>query len=80
MSAEIHGHEVMNMMVASGKIYTKEDLRSDIIQKFGENTRFYTCSQEHMNADALIEFLRARGKFQEVAGGFQTDAGSICDH
>ena len=30
---QIHGHEVLKMMLASGKTYTKPELVAEIIQK-----------------------------------------------
>lgn len=80
MSDKIHGHDVMQLMVESGKVYTKESLKVDIINKFGAKATFYTCSRENMSADELIEFLRERGKFSEEKGGFRTDPDKICSH
>ena len=80
MPEQVHGHEVMAMMIESGKVYTRASLQADIIERFGEGTRFYTCSAEHMTADELISFLEARGKFHDAAGGFNTDQGKMCDH
>ena len=40
-----HGHDVLHMM--EGNSYTtKESLVKAIIEKFGPNERFYTCSVE----------------------------------
>ncbi len=80
MEAPIHGHAVMEMMIESGKVYTEETLRADMIEKFGSAARFYTCSASNMTADELIAFLQDQGKFVAGAGGFQTDRGRICDH
>lgn len=76
----IHGHAVMEMMVASSKNYTRETLREDIINQFGLNTRFHTCSAEGMTADELITFLEAKGKFVPQNGGFSTLKEKICNH
>ncbi len=80
MRQQIHGHEVMEMMIESGKVYTRASLRADIIGRFGEEARFYTCSATNLTADELIAFLQARGKFVDAAGGLTTDAGKLCDH
>jgi probable metal-binding protein len=76
----IHGHEVMEMMLASGKTYTKETLVADVISRFGAAARFYTCSAENMTAEQLVEFLDAKGKFLRQEGGFQTAADKMCQH
>jgi len=78
--AQIHGHEVMRMMLESGGGYTRGSLRTAIIERFGPDARFHTCSAQGMDADGIIEFLAARGKFVEGEGGFTTDPGRICDH
>ena len=80
MPERIHGHDVMAMMIESGKAYTRESLLAAIVEKFGEEARFYTCSAEDMTPDELITFLQARGKFVDDDGGFQTDKSKICDH
>ncbi|TWU41057.1 YecH family metal-binding protein [Novipirellula artificiosorum] len=77
---QVHGHDVMHMMVASGKTYTKEMLRGEILERFGEQTRFYTCSASNMTADELILFLEGKGKFDSQEDGFTTSPSSICDH
>ena len=80
MSERVHGHEVMEMMVASGKSYTRESLRADIVSRFGPDTRFYTCSADSMTPDELISFLQARGKFVPAPDGFTTDESKLCNH
>ena len=77
---EIHGHEVMHMMVDSGVAYDEASLEAAIHAKFGESARFCTCSASGMTAKQLIEFLAARGKFVPSREGFSTDPTKICDH
>ena len=48
--------------------------------KFGADARFHTCSAENLDADALIDFLAARGKFRENAGGLAIDPAKVCNH
>lgn len=76
----IHGHEVMHMMVNSQEAYSRDSLRSAIHENFGEETRFFTCSADNMNADELIHFLEMKGKFHPVDGGFTTAPEKICNH
>lgn len=53
---QLHAHEVLHMM--EGNSYSESSLRDAIIQKFGKDQRFYTCSAENMNVYELIEFLK----------------------
>lgn len=80
MSDSIHGHEVLNMMLASGKQYTRESLEADVAAKFGAAARFHTCSAENLTAAELVEFLERRGKFTGGEAGFNTTASQICSH
>ncbi|MCF7809042.1 MAG: YecH family protein [Candidatus Marinimicrobia bacterium] len=76
----IHGHAVMEMMVASDKDYTHDTLKEDILTRFGPDTRFFTCSAEGMTADELITFLEQKGKFVNQGAGFSTLKEKICNH
>ena len=78
MSAPIHGHQVLRMMVESGQSYTTDSLRDAIVQRFGADARFYTCSAENLTADELIAFLDQRGKFITKDDAFVTDVSRIC--
>lgn len=80
MSEEVHGHEVMQMMIDANRKYTRDSLRADIVKRFGADTRFFTCSASGMTADDLIDFLAARGKFVDSGDGFTTDPDKICQH
>ncbi len=76
----IHGHEVMHMMVNSGKSFSRDSLKNAIHEQFGSETRFFTCSAQGMDADQLIGFLENKGKFHPVDGGFTTAPEKICNH
>lgn len=74
-----HGHDVLHMM--EGNSYaTKEELVKAIIEHFGKDERFHTCSVENMDAAELVDFLTARGKFMPAEDGFTVDASKICNH
>lgn len=75
---QIHGHEVLHMM--EGNSYSESSLRDAIVQKFGKDQRFYTCSAEEMDADELIAFLKEKGKFMPINDGFTVDISKVCNH
>lgn len=75
---QLHAHEVLHMM--EGNSYSESSLRDAIIQKFGKDQRFYTCSAENMNVYELIEFLKKRGKFMPANNGFTVDITKVCNH
>ena len=78
MNNQIHGHEVIEMM--ANQLYTRDTLKAAISAKFGAAARFHTCSAENMDADALIDFLAARGKFRENVAGLAIDPAKVCNH
>lgn len=77
----IHGHEVLHMM--NGNNYTESSLLEAIHQKFGTDAKFHTCSKSNMNAEQLIAFLKAKGKFKPSVSTeteFTVDNKKICNH
>jgi len=78
---EIHAHEVMRMMLETDAGYSRESLAAAIVERFGEDARFYACSLGGMNVSEVINFLEVRGKFIARADGFNTAPDRICtDH
>ena len=76
---QVHGHEVMRMMLESKTPFTKATLKAAIIERFGEDQQFYTCSADSLSAEELIDFLEGKSKFTEQSGGgFQTSEDVIC--
>ena len=73
-----HGHEVLALM--KGHSYTEKSLLEAIIEKFGAEDRFYTCSAENLTAQGLIDFLKEHGKFMPMDDGFTVDTDKVCEH
>lgn len=75
-----HGHEILHMM--EGNTYeNKESLIKAIIDKFGAEELFYTCSAEDLSAEELVDFLYERNKFRVIENGkFTVNTSQICDH
>lgn len=80
MSESIHGHEVMEMILAAEPPFSREQLKEAIRSRFGEAPRFHTCSAQDMTLDELLQFLGGRGKVVEIDGVLGTSRGQICDH
>jgi probable metal-binding protein len=77
---QVHGHDVIDMMMAAPQPYTRESLTAAIIERFGADTRFHTCSAEGMTAAELVAFLESRGKFMPAGAGFRVDPTQVCQH
>lgn len=80
MPAEIHGHEVIAMILGSARSYTRQSLAEAIVAHFGADTRFFTCSASGMDANAMVAFLESRGKFMPLDGGFTINPERVCSH
>ncbi|MBI5766632.1 MAG: YecH family protein [Verrucomicrobia bacterium] len=80
MQTQVHGHEVIAMMLEATAPFTRESLLAAIHNQFGADTRFYTCSAEGLSAAELITFLEERGKFMPAGDGFQFNRGQMCQH
>lgn len=65
----IHGHEVLQMMIASGEPYSTASLEAAIIARFGADARFHTCSAENLSAAELVAFLQKKGEVCCRRGG-----------
>ena len=80
MTNQIHGHDVIEMMTGAAEPYSRASLKAAIIGKFGADARFHTCSAEGMDADGIIDFLAARGKFMDNVGGLAINPEKVCQH
>lgn len=62
---ELHIHEVLRMMIETGKTYTnRADFVQDITAKFGKHISFYACSGSNMDANEAFDFLIRKGKIR----------------
>ena len=77
---QIHGHEVIAMMIESRQAFSRESLAAAIETRFGAAARFHTCSADGMAAAELVDFLESRGKFMPRAEGFTVDPDRVCQH
>lgn len=80
MTNSIHGHEVMRMMVEAGRPFTEAQLEEAIVQRFGAQARFHTCSASEMTPKQLIGFLKMRNKFIISDNAMAMKPENICDH
>ena len=80
MSSEVHGHDVIDMILESQQPYTRESLAAAIVARFGLETRFHTCSAAGMTAPELVTFLEERGTFMPLDDGFTVDPARVCSH
>lgn len=80
MENQIHGHDVLDFMLASGRSFTRASLANALVDKFGAGARYCTCSADNMTAGELVAFLAARGKFRGSESGFTVATENVCQH
>ena len=80
MSTQIHGHDVLDRLTASGRRFTRDGMVAFIRAEFGPEARFHTCSADGMDAAELVAFLAARGKFEGGDDALAPNPHRICQH
>jgi probable metal-binding protein len=75
-----HGHEVMRMMLEAERAFSREELVAAIQERFGRDATFFTCSAEGLDAEGIVSFLEARGKFVGRPGEYGMSPDKICNH
>ena len=75
---ERHAHEVMEMMITSGKQYSRASLVEAIEERFGKGVTFYTCSASGLSPEELVQFLEMKGKFVGTEEAFAFNPGRMC--
>lgn len=77
---EIHGHDIIDLVASYPQGISTAALETEVDRRFGEGTRFHTCSAEGMTLDDLLGFLASRDKVR-VAGGMVFPGGApACHH
>jgi len=77
---QIHGHDVLDFMIAAKMPFARATLLEAMSAKFGAAARYHTCSADNMTAEQLIDFLAQRGKFKVSPAGITVDTGRVCQH
>ena len=75
---KIHGHEVMQKVCSLDKKMTRADVVAEVVNAFGANTEYYSCSADGLTADEIISFFESKGKFCFDTGYLALDAGGGC--
>ena len=68
----LHVHDILDLINQSSQAYAIADLKQAIVETFGLDARFSSCSVDGMRIDDAVDFLVTRGKF------VPKQAGSCC--
>ncbi len=77
---DIHAHEILEMMIRTEKKYSNESLSAEIVEVFGEDSTFHTCSGHGLDPYDIVQHLWGKGKFTGDPSSFVFLPGSRCDH
>lgn len=77
-----HIHEVLFMMIERGASYnSSKELLEEVEQKFGKDVSFYSCSQQGIKDEGIIDFLKFKNKIIITEDGaiILKDELNMCD-
>ena len=77
---QVHAHNLLNMLLAAETPYTLASLQQAIVAEYGEEVRFYTCSQQDLTFDALMAFLLDRRKVVQDGEYVAANRERMCNH
>lgn len=78
MENRVHGHRVLEHLIAHQSPLPLSALREWANASFGSVASYHTCSQDGMTFDGLIEFLITRNKISVVDGQVSIGASRMC--
>ncbi|MBK7842270.1 MAG: YecH family protein [Bdellovibrionales bacterium] len=80
-SKHFHAHDVMHLLAGQNRALAVSEIKSLILEKFGLDADFGSCSVDGMDADQVIQFLLDRQKISEVEPGkFMLEGNHSCGH
>lgn len=75
-----HAHEILEMMIRTGRTYSNETLSAEIVEVFGKDSAFHTCSGHGLDPYGIVQHLWDKGKFTGNPEAFVFLRSSRCDH
>lgn len=78
MSNDIHGHQILTLLMQASQPIDRASLKATAADMFGENVTFCTCSQQGLTLDELLTFLLSKGKLIEQDAGLIGNPAMSC--
>ena len=78
--ASYHGHDVLHFLLEAEQAFSREEILTQVTERFGASARFHTCSAEGMDVERLLALLLSRGKIVPHDGGYVVAGHRICQH
>lgn len=80
MPERVHGHAVLEILLAAPSPMTRAALLQTTEEEFGADARYHTCSADDMTIEELLQFLLERRKITEADGYLTAHREEMCDH
>jgi probable metal-binding protein len=80
MPQSVHGHEVLEAILAHSGPIPRAHLAAAMADAHGADARYHTCSAQDMTLDELLAFLLERGKISSEADGIVAHREEMCAH
>lgn len=74
----VHAHKILNKLAETAM--TKEQVERWVIEEFGVDASFRTCSIEGMSLPEVLEFFVARQKVTIQDDIWVLNQGNVCSH
>lgn len=80
MSQDIHGHAILEHIIAAGGRLPLRELRQFAEQTYGSDATYHTCSASQMSLDQLLVFLKTRNKISVAGEQVTVHVENVCNH
>jgi probable metal-binding protein len=80
MSQDIHGHAILERIIAAGGSLPVAELRQFAEQTYGKDATYHTCSEAQMSFDQLLLFLGTRNKISIDGERVTVHVENVCNH
>ena len=80
MAQSVHGRNVLKMVLASDRSWPRAELLQAMVNEFGADSEFHTCSVDSLSAEQLLDLFLNKGKLVETAEGLSVDTSKMCSH
>ncbi|GAL23379.1 YecH family metal-binding protein [Vibrio maritimus] len=78
MTTSIHAHKVLNLL--REQPMSREQLEQTVLDQFGADATFRTCSREGFDLEALLAFFIEKQKVIENEGLWTLNIERVCSH
>lgn len=76
----IHIHEVLDIIYNSGKSFTIDSLKEEVMNSYGDDVHFVSCADHKFGIEGMVDFMHERGKIVLEEDRIFPVGSTKCDH